>query len=393
MLEARIAEHGFFDGGNGMVYADFEHFENNESLLCVYFDSGMINAGVYSVRDGGECLDTLSFVYGGANEYMLSTARTGGGEGCIIFTSNGKDEVFIMKDDSFTKIYDAAVYGRNEIAGYTSTGIICKKNPADIYKTLNALKEQKINASAFTNIADVMDTAKKDKIKATLSACADCVEFDQSNPDKKRLLKNILYTYSNYSHLTDISPDYTQNAFETGYEGVHSLNGEYIDFILQNIYKVEPEHPNVNNLLTEGVCYTNGDYFFTGGYSESFKTVVKDLRAVYDLGNKRYYVIFTDEYTENCLNIPEYSYGIIDTRDEIYSLVRLSMNASLLEDREIAAYSETAKNSSIFENDGDDYLFMAKRQKVASFLTVTSILAISAAVIIIIIGFVSKKLK
>lgn len=384
-----VEKYGVFKGQEGIVSASFEKSQSREILMVVYIKDKAVNYEAYSDEDGEECLDSLKFVYGGNSEYVFSLGKTAGGESCVCVSTDGTDEFFIIQDDAFTRIYDAQVYDKKDIVISNPEGIICKENPNTVYELLNYFKEEKIKASSFTDCKNTINTATLESIKNTLNAVRDVVRFERKKGDFAELLKNILYTYENYANFSDIAPEYQANSPETGFENIQSVNGEYIDFILNNIFGTEPQHMSVNNLIDKGVCYTNGKYFFTGGYTKDFQTEIKDIRSIYDLGKKRYYVVFYDEYTEGNHTVPEYSYAILDGGN-IFSVQKLEMGATLLEDNEIAQFSQVRK-SSIFSKDGDSFLHAEKRSIVSTALTVISILAVLGGVVAVVAVIFRKK--
>ena len=151
ILGDSVKKLGVFKGNEGIVYAKKEAFEERELLVLVYLQNKSINCSLYSNEDGEECVDTISFAYGGNNRYIFSKGYTGSRDTCFILDSNGVKEIFVLQADSFKRIYDAAVYDVEEIVIYTAEGIIVKNNPADVYGLLNSEKEKKISRSAFTD--------------------------------------------------------------------------------------------------------------------------------------------------------------------------------------------------------------------------------------------------
>lgn len=393
ILQNCIKQYGVFNGKEGIIYASFEFFEDENTLLIVYFKDKAICTSIYRAENDGECLDTLRFVYGENNKYMLSTAKTGTGQSCIVFKTNDVSETFILRDDTFVKIYDGGAYNIKEIAGYTITGIVCKADPNQIYDTLNSLKSKKINSSQFTNIKSNFDDKIYQKCFSLISSCADVVKFDRENYNLVKLLKNILYTYKNYQNQTSIEPDYHENTIETGYENIHSLNGEYVDFIIEDIYGAVPEHMSVNNLINTGVCYTNGKYYYTGAYTKDFKTKITDISAIYDLGKNKYYAVFNDEYTEDNNTIKEYGFAVIDTSDDIYSIERLEINTTLLSDDEIASYSPIKDKKRTFFNRGDKFLYKKNTINTANTLIIIAIIALICACVVLMIFFIDTLRK
>ena len=296
----------------------------------------------------------------------------------------------MLQADSFKRIYDAAVYDVEEIVIYTAEGIIVKNNPDDVYRLLNSEKEKKISRSAFT---DCKENADKDEIMILLESVSEVVEFDVENIDFIRLLKNILYTSFKYERIIGRDDDYKENSQEAGFENIQSVDGSYIDEILTKIFKTKPQHISVNNLIENGVCYTNGRYFFTGGYTKEFYTEILELSRVYNLGGGRYYVIFLDKYIEDGNEITEYSYSVLEKSEDIYSLIRLSMGGNMLSDAQIKQFSLSAKEEGLFFKDGDDFLYAEKREYTIKVLVGVAIVAFCIAVMAIIFGVVFRKSK
>ena len=130
-----------------------------------------------------------------------------------------------------------------------------------------------------------------------LSACADLMSFDIKNYDYDTIFKYVLYTHQNFKVLTDIDP-MTGSSSSLGYNNVSIAGSSFIDYIMENILRISPEKPPVNNLLNRGFCYSGGYYYYTGGFDVFFSTEIKDIIGIYDLGGNAVYIVFSDIYTE-----------------------------------------------------------------------------------------------
>lgn len=388
-----IRDIGVFQIGGGIVYAGATVFEGRELLAVVYLKNNAINCDLYSADDGVEKVDGVSFNYGGNNQYIFSLGRVNGGDGCIIFDTNGKREVFILQKDTLRRIYDAAVYNEERIVSCNSNSIVCETNPSNVYDFLNSEKEKKISSSAFTDCKNEIGTQKLSKMRDVLSCVSDVTEFNKENVDFIRLLKNVLYTSRKYESIVGYKRDYKKNSQEAGLEEIQSVSGEYIDDILIRIFGIEPEHLSVNNLIENDVCYTNGRYFFRGGYTDEFNTQIERIDSVYDLGGGRYYIIFFDEYTQNGYAFSEYSYAVLDENDDTYTVVRLSVGGDLLDDTRIKEYSLTAKEDGLFFKDGDNFLFAEKRKYAIKILIGIAIVSFCIACAAILFYLVLKRNK
>lgn len=388
-----IRDIGVFQSGEGIVYADVALFEGRELLAVVYLKNNAINCDLYSADDGAEKVDSISFTYGGNNQYIFSLGSVSGGDGCIILDTNEKREVFILQKDTLRRIYDAAVYDEERIVSCNSNSIVCEINPAKVYDFLNREKEKKISKSAFTDCKNEIGTQKLNKMYDVLNCVGDVIEFDSKNVDLIRLLKNVLYTSHKYENIVGLKRDYKKNSQEAGLEEIQSVNGEYIDYILIRIFGVEPEHLSVNNLIENDVCYTNGRYFFRGGYTDEFNTEIERIDSVYDLGGGRYYLIFFDEYTQNEYALQEYGYAVLDENDDKYTLVKLSVGGDLLDDARIKEYSFRAKEEGLFFKDGDDFLFAEKRRYAIKILIGIAIVSFCVACAVMVFYFVGRRNK
>ncbi len=190
-----------------------------------------------------------------------------------------------------------------------------------------------------------------DKIHALLAACADVMEFDSKNPDYDALMLYILNSHENFRLLTELDPKTAQSAPQSGLGGITLVDGEFIDYILTNIFDVNPEHPDVQALSSRGFCYS-GDYYYYVDKYFYFSTDKIEIKALYDLGGGTYYTVFTDIYTENGISEPEYSFAVIRAGGEYgYQILRIGMGLDPPPESEILKYApdiatpEPAENS------------------------------------------------
>ena len=213
-----------------------------------------------------------------------------------------------------------------------------------MYTFLNRLKEETIADYTFVNKVNTVSDGDTKNIKLILSACADIMSFDINDYDYDTLFKYVLYTHKNFRILTDLVP-YSSQSSSLGFNNVSVVSGEYIDFVMENVFRITPEKPPVNSLLSRGFCYSGGYYYYTEGFNVYFATEVRDLKAVYDLGGGVTFVVFSDIYYEGDTKTPEYSFAVLKKTDNGYSLLRLGMGENLPSQAEVREYSPFAVNA------------------------------------------------
>ena len=203
----------------------------------------------------------------------------------------------------------------------------------EIYNFLNSMKKEKINAYPFMNKANTLEASVHDELKLFLDSCADLTSFDINNYQYDRIFKYVLFTHTKFIPFTHINP-HTDDS-----DKVKRVNAEFIDFIMEKILNILPEHPPATDLVKRGFCYSDGLYLYSGGFNADYQTQILGIEAVHDLGGGRYHIIFSDIYTENGVGIPEYSYAIVDTIEKPYRLLRIGMGETFLRTEQIRAYA------------------------------------------------------
>lgn len=340
MLDAQIREYGMFNGSDGLLYASIESFGGSMSLFTAYFKGGELGFEVFDNRDGPETTDKLSFPVGGRNSYTLSLGSVGA-DTAVILTTNGIDEPFIIRCDSFERSYrkpDKKI----EIASYKN-GRVKAKAETSVFSLLKSLKNRRIQESNHYNAVNDIDIEIKNKIVKLLTASADVMSFDINKPDLDKLMRYVMYTHKNFTSLTDIKPH------SGGDSGVNYVSADFIDYIIENIFMSEPAKPGINELVTRGYYFNGSLYYYSDMFNVDFSTEILDMIAVYELGGGVYYVIFSDVYSRGETEIEEYSFAVVRmSGNGNGSILRLGMGESLLTDEEIASYAPLSLMNNYF---------------------------------------------
>ena len=348
-LADKISEYGVYNGKEGVIYADTIEFETL-SLLTVTAEGSDIRCEVYDDTDGLQLTDTLTLSCTGARACRLLTVKSGG-KNFLMFSRGSENEFYTIENDAFITLPVTDYYPAAAIAASENGKITMLSEENSVYNFLNRLKAEHIKSYAFTNKINSLQAEERVKIKTTLSACADIMRFDIKNYDYDTLFKYILYTHKNFRVLTDIDPESAESS-ALGYNSVHLVSAEFIDYIMENVFRLNAEKPPVNSLVTRGFCYNNGFYLYSGGFDMYYATDISELIATYDLGGNVVYVIFSDMYYEGDTKTPEYSFALLQKTGESYSLLRLGMGEALLSEDEVKAYSPfSVYGGSIWERD------------------------------------------
>ena len=371
VLSDIISEYGISE--NGIIYADELNFENRQSLFVVIANNGSAECRVYDDADGIQLTDTVS---------LPLTARLSIAEkNDTSYILSGTDTFFTLQNDSFVRVEPIRSERVKPIAEIKNGKLSVFINRDEIFHCLNQLKQKTITEYPFQNrINAVFEEDLKD-IKTMLSACADLMSFDIKNYDYDTIFKYVLYTHQNFKVLTDIDP-MTGSSSSLGYNNVSIAGSSFIDYIMENILRISPEKPPVNNLLNRGFCYSGGYYYYTGGFDVFFSTEIKDIIGIYDLGGNAVYIVFSDIYTEGDTKTPEYSFAIMQKSDSHYSLLRLGMGKNLPSAEEVMQYSPALGDTK--SEDGGDTKTPFKNSKIM----LPVLLLIISVGIVGIVGFI-----
>lgn len=378
LLDEQIREYGVFNGSEGLLYASMESFGGSMSLFTAYFKGGELGFAVFDNRDGPETTDRLSFPVGGRNTYTLSMGSVGA-DTAVILTTNGIDEPFVIRNDSFERSYRTPEK-KTEVASYKN-GRLRARSESSVFSLLKSLKNRRIRESEHYNAVNDIDEETKSKIVTLLASCADIMSFDVNAPDPDRLMRYVMCTNENFTALTDIKPR------SGGDGGINYVSTEFIDYIISNVFRVEPVTPGVDELVTRGYCLNGALYYYSDMFNVDFSTEILDIIAVYELGGGVYYVIFSDVYHRGETEIEEYSFAVVRTSENsIGSVLRLGMGEPLLTDAEIAPYAPLSLRNNYFYTDVPKGEYSRINGAARMLLSVTAaamiVFAVSTAVIL-----------
>ena len=181
-----------------------------------------------------------------------------------------------------------------------------------------------ININVHAEPSVMLNTADYDAIIQLLAACADIPEYDRSYTDKDELMRRVLYTHRNFKWITDVPPGTAQ-----GHNSLTLCSGNYISDIMHTAFRIAPEQPKLNELTRRGYCYSNGMYYWSGGYTRYFATQVHDIVSARYADNDTLVVVFTDTYIESGSKpIEEYSSASFMHDSEGWYLTSIHMGQS-----------------------------------------------------------------
>ena len=338
ILNDTISEQGTFDGQKGVIYSAIEHFYyDTEMLLICSADGAAVDCAVYAANDGAECIDVLKLSIEPNDTAMLSVVEYDNMSDLMLTHTGGETEYFAVLDDSFTHVPKIEYSDKTDIVRFINGKADALSNtPQELYNFLNELRLETISAYTYMNKINVVSTDTRERIKGFLEACSSLTDFDRENYDYDRVFKYVLFTHNAFEPLVPANPHSGED------NDIKTVSSEFIDYIMNNILEIPPEHPPVTALTKRGFCYRDGVYMYIGGFSADYHTEILDLLALHDLGAGNYHVVFSDIYYEDGDSIPEYSYAILNDTGGEMSLIRIGMGKKLLTEHQISRYSRTA---------------------------------------------------
>lgn len=348
VLSEKISEIGIYDGNKGIVYAGTKNFQGDKSLFIAQINPNGFECQVYDDTDGIQLTDSMLFPFE-KNGCQLSAVRKDRTDYIMFSAKEGRKTVnrcYTLTNDAFSETDLSSFDTIAKIAGVEKGKVISYADSSNVHHALNRLKENTIAEYSLPNKVNTLSADDITNMKNTITACADIMSFDIKDYDYDTLFKYVLYTHQNFRIITDIDPR-SGNSSNFGYNNVSLVSSEFIDYVMENIFRITPEKPPVNNLLSRGFCYSNGYYFYTGGFDVYFSTKILDIAGVYELGGDVYYVVFSDIYNENNVSTPEYSFAVLQKTDAGYSLLRLGMGETLPSQSDVYTYSPFSDHNKI----------------------------------------------
>ncbi|MDO5397077.1 MAG: hypothetical protein Q4G33_04025 [bacterium] len=343
-----------------LFFAVSSKLQGGERLITVSDSENGFIIRVFDEDDGAKIDDELNIVTGGGNMYRLSLINDGTYDSLLLET-NGVKECYTLLEDRITRKEMPESY--NTVTKITENNNGVKdhfgNSMESAYRLINKMKEERLKDYSFIGRRNSMGTEKLNGIHRIIAASADIMSYNSKDYDFDKLMKYILNTNANFQILNP----YERGEYDNPYEGIRLVRTEYIDYIVQRIFELEPQHPYVNELVTRGFCVNNGYYCYTPAFNVNFSTKICDITAVYDIGNNVYFTVFRDIYTENGENIPEYSYAILKETENEFKLMRIEMGGMLPEENEVMEYAQVKQfEKYAWEKDEENNL-LAKLKK------------------------------
>ncbi len=312
LLLKHITEKGVWSGKDGIIYT--AAVENNSMLAIVSIENGTFNIDVFGAEN--EPADSLDITFSDKSFCRLSVTDTDD-DFCISVQNGRQASHYRLVNDAFVLSHTEPETGL-DIAAYRNKKLKLYKEPAEIYSVINAVRLERIDHIPY----DAVTVSSEDRayIQKLISACADIYEYDSEATDSDTLMRKVLYTHKNFEKLTDVPLDSSEKN-----QALKLCSGEYISSVIYNAFRKEAPRPAVNMLTELGYCYNNGFYYYTGGYSSSFKTEVHDIIKIYSPVKNSFYVVFSDTYTEDDTSVLEYSLATLQKDRYGYYITSLKM--------------------------------------------------------------------
>lgn len=315
-----------------LFFAYIAEFEQGEYLITASKIDNAVVIKAFDESDGKAMTDAFKV----KGEKEISVVADSGKE-YILVKSNDEEKIYMIEDDEFKrcKLEDYDIVIRIAQVGKNAVNTYSNKKGA-VYNLLNDIKLKKMKNYSFIDRRNSMSDESLGALRNIIVAAADIMSFDSKSCDVDRLMKYVINTYENFRGIVPYEAgNYSNN------DEIKQVNTEYIDYIVSEIFGQKPVRPPANELIDRGYCYNGSNYAYTDAFETEFSTEVRNIAAVYDVGNDVYFVIFGDIYTEKGKSIPEYSYIIFKQENDGYKILRLGMGELLLDENEVMSYAGT----------------------------------------------------
>ena len=320
---------------SSLFFAYNAQLQGGKRLLTVSdTDTGFV-ARAYDEEDGAEICDEFDIVTGGGNSYRLSVINDGTYD-LLMLETNSVKECISLLEDSFVR-RDMPIEYKTVIRVAEEKKWVKEyfgNSRSAAYNLLNRMKEEQLKGYSFIDRCGSIDGVRLKTVKDFIAASADMMSYDSKNHDFDRTMKYILNTNANFQIINP----YERGVYDNSYEGIRLVRADYIDYILKNVFGLEPQHPYINELTTRGFCVNDGYYNYVPSFGENFSTEIREIKKIYDVGNNVYFIVFTDIYTENGYAVPEYSWAVLKEENGL-KLLRIEMGAELPQEHEIMEYA------------------------------------------------------
>lgn len=339
---------------SGIVRCELIQFSENAPptlfVAWINSNSSVIQCDLWNAADGIHLTDRLQWDFG---QNIIIKLVTSDGVPYLATHQEGEERFYALSEDVLIETtiedYEEGIYLIGCLDGQpTDFGQTSAEN-LELFEFIKNLQNTKLES--YTMPQAQID---RESLKKTLSACADVFQFDKTSYDPQRFTRYILASHGNFGILTALSPAALNmdTSITKDFEQVKICNGAYIDWVLKNIFGLEPYHAPVNNLYENQFCYSGQNYYYTVDFGVYFETNIQNILAVYDLGDETYYTVFEDTYTENGASFYEYSQAIVRPGEESdWQVLYLSMGGNLLDESVLEQYTQEAAPAMAYTSD------------------------------------------
>lgn len=344
----------------GLFFAYNAQLQGGERILTVSdTDTGFI-ARAYDEEDGAEICDELDVVTGGGNTYRLSVINDGVYD-LLMLETNSVKEFITLLEDSFV-LRDMPIEYKTVIRvteDKNGSRQYFGNSRAAAYNLLNRMKEERLKEYSFIDRRGIIDSDGLNTVRSFIAASADMMSYDSKNHDFDRTMKYILNTNANFRIINP----YERGAYDDAYEGIRLVRADYIDYIVKNVFDLEPQHPYINELTARGFCVNDGYYSYVPSFGANFSTEIREIKKICDVGNNVYFIVFTDIYTENGYAVPEYSWAVLKEENGL-KLLRIEMGGELPQEHEVMEYAGVNEYEKYAWEKNSENNFLAKLKNI-----------------------------
>ena len=167
-----------------------------------------------------------------------------------------------------------------------------------------------------------LSKSEMDELLILIKCCADINDYDRSNYDMDKLMRNVLYTHRNFIPICSFHPD--EKAINSG---LKMCSEKFISYSIYKALRLEARHPDEHELTATGYCAANGYYYYYGGYTRYFATDVHSIANTFYTPDGSLYIIFSNSYYNGISKSDEYSTATARHDSDGWYLTSIHMNS------------------------------------------------------------------
>lgn len=165
--------------------------------------------------------------------------------------------------------------------------------------------------------------ATVDDVMPIIDACVDIGNYDRDTTDINDLTLRVLHAHTGFESLIGTPPEVISA------DNLKMCDAEYIERILNDIFRITAPRPEPSRLTELNYCYSNGYYTYYGKPTDNFNSTVNEISNTVELDNGGLLIVFSDTHATDGNSVTRYNTAIFARDDDGFYLRSLTLDADL----------------------------------------------------------------